>query len=48
MLKYPGWNDVTADLNTKYTGDLKGNKIGVSEWVKTATESIDRKLLAKK
>jgi ABC-type glycerol-3-phosphate transport system substrate-binding protein len=48
MLKYPGWNDVTADLNTKYTGDLKGNKIGVSEWVKTATETIDRKLLAKK
>lgn len=48
MLKYPGWNDVTNDLNAKYTNELKMNKIGVGEWVTTATSTIDRLLLAKK
>ncbi len=48
MLKYPGWNAVTDQLNKKYTDELKQQKIGVSEWVRTATDVIDRLLIPKK
>jgi multiple sugar transport system substrate-binding protein len=44
MLKYPGWNQVTAELNPRYTNELKQNKMSVGEWVKLATETIDRLL----
>ena len=48
MLKYPGWNQVTPELNPKYTNELKQNKIGVGEWVKTATDVFDRLLIPKR
>ena len=47
MLKYPGWNDVTKQIGSKYTDELKMQKIGVSEWVKTAADAIDRLLIPK-
>jgi ABC-type glycerol-3-phosphate transport system substrate-binding protein len=48
MLKYPGWNDVTRELGPKYTQELKANTISADEWVRTATELIDRLLVPKK
>lgn len=48
MLKYPGWKNVTDELSKKYTDEFKQNTMGVGEWVKTATETIDRLLVPKK
>lgn len=47
MLKYPNWKLVTDDLNKRYTDEFKANKMGVGEWVKLATETIDRVLVKK-
>lgn len=48
MLKYPGWKNVTDELNTKFVNELKANKIGVGEWVTVATQTFDRLLVPKK
>jgi hypothetical protein len=43
MLKYAAWPRAAEELTPKYT-DLKAQKIGVSEYARTAAETIDRLL----
>jgi len=47
MLKYPGWTTAGTELTPKFA-DFRAQKIGVGEYARTATETINRLLAPKR
>jgi multiple sugar transport system substrate-binding protein len=48
MLKYANWPKAAEELDPKYSKEFKAQKIGVTEYARAATETIDRLLAPKK